>query len=155
LNELLWTSEALPADDDYADLGADAQGNAYVLSRDPGYASFGVTGIDGDGETMWTSYHDNPGVLEIPLAIAALPGGGVIVAGFTTSDGQGFEADASLSWFGPDGTLMQDFVYDGVEEDDADWLYGVAVGPDGSVVVVGAHSVEGGDQQLWTMKVAM
>src|SRR5690606_9365222 len=156
-NEQVWLSPQITSIGDiYADLAVDSSGNAYVVGNVPGGVdSFGVVSLEADAATSWTSFHDDEGVLEFALAIAALPTGGVMVAGVTNNDGQNAsETDALLTWFGPDGTLMGDFVYDGDKNTDADWFEGVAVGPDGNLVAVGHHRPSGGDYQLWTVKIA-
>jgi cysteine-rich repeat protein len=156
-NVLMWTSDDLsPLGDGIADLAVDAQGNAYLVGNVSGdLESFGVAKVDSEGVTSWASYHDDEGVLEVALAVAALPNGGVVTAGITNVDDQGAKADALLSWYGPDGLHMADYVFDGAQADGTEWFQGVAIDPEGNVVAVGYQQPNGGDYKLWTVKVAL
>src|SRR5690606_79983 len=156
-NQLIWSSaDVSPLAWHFADLAVDSNGNAYLVG-DAGQAleHFGVAKFNSAGEVEWVSYHDDPNVQELALSVAALPTGGIVVAGVTNYDGENTETEGLLSWFGPDGTLMQDFVFDGAANNDGDGLQSVAVGPDGNAVAVGYHQPGADDFRLWIIKVAI
>ncbi|HLT36574.1 MAG TPA: DUF4215 domain-containing protein [Enhygromyxa sp.] len=156
-NELAWASEHPALElvaDIYADLATDPAGNLYLAANLNGIEAFAVGKFSPDGETSWVTFHDDPGVLETAFAIAALPTGGAVTAGFTHYDGQS-ESNMLLTWYASDGTHMQDVVLDGFESVDADLLQGVAIDPDGNVVAVGTRHVEGSEYQLWVLKIAL
>ncbi|MFO7567813.1 MAG: DUF4215 domain-containing protein [Enhygromyxa sp.] len=158
-HELAWSSiELAPVAASFADLAVDSQGNAYVVGDvedGGGLYQFGLSRISAAGQYQWTSYHGDEEVQEAAYAVTALPRGGVVTAGYTSSDPQGHEADALLSWYGPDGIHKKDFVFDGPSREDVDWLQDVATDPMGNIVALGVHHRAGGEPQLWVLKIAI
>lgn len=154
--EAAWTSATLLAEK-LRDLAVDHEDNTYVVGwSDSVPESFVVTKLGPDGSIEWNELHDQPNVFESAEAIAALPSGGVLVAGWTNHDGFNAECDGLLSWYSSDGTLLGDATFDGADNNDPDVLLDVAVSPDGYAVAVGYHKLpNNGDRQLWILKVAI
>jgi cysteine-rich repeat protein len=138
-------------------LAVGADGGAHVVgySNDLGPEVFQVQKIDTYGGTVWLETHDQPDARETANAVAMLPGGAIIVAGYTNGHVSKTEKDGLLSWYSESGANFHDAVFDdGAENDDADVLYDVAVSTD-YAVAVGYRLSSDDVRQLWLLKVAI
>ncbi|HVH99370.1 MAG TPA: hypothetical protein VM869_11680, partial [Enhygromyxa sp.] len=145
-----WTSDALP-NADYHELAADPHGNVYVLASAADPSSFSLHKLDDTGALVWTVDHDDADVLDTATGLVLLPGGAILVAGYT--NGAPNQPDGLLSWYDGDGNLLHERTLDGMADDDGDVFTDVAVSPGGThAVAVGGRREAGGDGDLWIYK---
>jgi cysteine-rich repeat protein len=144
-----WT-QALP-NADYHELAVDPDGNIYLLASAANASMFSLHKFDEGGALLWTAEHDDPDVLDTATGLTLLPGGAILVAGFT--NGSPTESDGLLVWYAPDGGVLHQLVIDGEGDDDRDFFYDFAVGPGGDyAVAVGGRLESGSDNDLWIFK---
>jgi hypothetical protein len=145
-----WVSEALP-DAVYHELAADADGNVYVLASAADLSMFSLHKLDNTGALAWTTDHDDADVLDSATGLTLLPGGAILVAGYT--NGSPTSSDGLLAWYDADGNLLHEVVLDGMADEDLDYFADVAVSPGGAhAVAVGGRLEAGGDNDLWIYK---
>jgi uncharacterized delta-60 repeat protein len=91
-----------------------------------------------------------PDVQEESLAVAIAPDGDIVVAGYS-----GFDATLAVARHLPDGSLDPSFAAAGIVAGSVPGRgYGVAVQPDGSVVVAGGRDVDDGSSDFTDLLVA-
>lgn len=132
-------------------MALDPDGNCFVITQTGG-ASYTLHKFDPLAAHLWSELQDDFMVEEGADGIAALPNGGVLVAGYVEVFGQ---RRGKLTWFLPDGEVILSIV---IEEDAADLtgrLYDVAVSPDGYAVAVGSRQEGSGPIELWVRKFAI
>ena len=84
-------------------------------------------------------------------AVAAMPDGGAVLVGYTRSSGAG-EADAWVVQLDDQGEMLWERTYGGPRNDRA---YGLAVAPDGDMVIAGhTRSTGGGEGDAWLLRLA-
>lgn len=152
-NEYMWEENAFPGERLSA-LALDASTDKVYATGPVGGTqdSFSVYAFDSEGVISWSLVHDDAGVQEAGNGLAALPTGGVLVAGYTNHDGVSQEVDALLSWYADEGTHVLDVVLDGEDEVDLDTLSDVAVLTDDTAIAVGYHSTPDLDTRVWLIK---
>lgn len=133
--------------------GSGAQGLAYadgmlVLA---GYLDFGMRdgwlqSVAVTGEPGWSWSSRDPSEDEVE-DVAIAPTGHVLAAGFTTEFGQ----DATVWKLGPDGELLWTWVPEDLWGND-DIARGIAVRPDGDLVVVGERTADDGARDGWVIR---
>jgi hypothetical protein len=152
---LLWVRQGGGAGEDRGLAAAAVAGDGSVLVTGffSGSATFGADGpapapvtlVSQGAEDIFLARYDAAGNLVFAVSlgdsgsdegmgVAALPGGGAVVAGFTTSAGI---ADALVAWYGPDGSLLQSKQANGTSDDRA---LGVAALPDASAFLTGSFA---------------
>jgi uncharacterized delta-60 repeat protein len=83
------------------------------------------------------------GGLDFASEVALLPNGDIVVAGWTQTSSPTFRADFALARYNADGSLDQGFGTGGLVTTDFgrnDFAYGLAVRPDGTIVVAGGSA---------------
>ena len=101
-----------------------------------------------DGRPLWDQAFGGPGEDEAS-AVAALPDGGLAVAGYTASKGAG-ELDAWVLRLAADGRLLWDRTLGGEGRDRAQ---DAAALPDGDLAVAGSTASKGaGDLDGWVLR---
>lgn len=128
----------------------DADETYLVLAPNAGVSeSFSLTKFDSTGAEVWTEIYDPPGITLGMTGIAALPSGGVIVAG-TQNDGG--VASGLVIWFGPDGSVVLEDPIPLAPESSIEQIEDVAVSPEFDYGVVVGGSYQGGPARLRVRK---
>jgi cysteine-rich repeat protein len=134
---------------DVVAMSVDDGGNVYVAGSktwQDGY--YVVARINADGSYAWKHVQDDPDIAESARAVAALPGdGGFLVAGSSAERGR--RKSGLLSWYGPDGTLIENHLAGDETENQA--FNDLEVSTDGTAVATG-YVRGNGDQRIWVTK---
>ena len=146
-------------------LAVDGDGNVYVTGRSFGsgtHADYATIKYDGAGQEKWVRRFSSPGEYDDGAMDLALDSyGNVIVTGFSTGDGSGF--DFVTIKYGPDGSTKWVQRYDG-PAGGGDVGRAVVVDADNNVYVTGPSKGSGSDwdfgivkysgagQQLWARR---
>ncbi|MDD5645682.1 MAG: hypothetical protein PHW86_00755 [Candidatus Bipolaricaulis sp.] len=121
----------------------------YTFSGSSGTADVLVMLFDSSGELSWARAVSGPG-REYGQAICATSDGGCVVAGFTTSAGEGAE-DALLVRFAADGKVLWTRTFGG---EGPDMALGVCATGDGGFTLCGYTMSAGqGGSDLWVVRV--
>ncbi|KIG15274.1 Molybdopterin oxidoreductase, iron-sulfur binding subunit [Enhygromyxa salina] len=147
--ELLWTSASLIGHSK-DDIGVDAEGNAFVVGNTAAdnIDNFRIHKLGPDGVETWYKIHPSTGVDAHGNAIAVLPNGTSVVAGYTVGESQ--SQVGLLSWHSAAGTNLQEITYE--DDDHPTTLFDVAVSTQGYAVAVGTC---GPLKQLCLLKVTL
>ncbi|PRP99912.1 DUF4215 domain-containing protein [Enhygromyxa salina] len=145
----LWVSEIFSGGTK-ADIAVDQAGNAFLLGNSSvsGEHNFRIQKFALDGTEQWFKAHPPSGVAAPGTAIAALPNGTTVVAGYTYNDSE--EQVGLLSWHSTAGSNLHELTYSGEEQPTT--LFDVAVSEQGFAVAIG-HS--GPNKQLYLLKVTL
>jgi hypothetical protein len=128
------------------DGGLAVAGSTY--SRGAGGSDAWVLRLAADGRPLWDETFGGPGEDEAS-AVAAMPDGGLAVAGSTYSKGAG-ELDAWVLRLAADGRLLWDRTLGGEGRDRAQ---DAAALPDGDLAVAGSTASKGaGDLDGWVLR---
>ncbi|MFO7564314.1 MAG: DUF4215 domain-containing protein [Enhygromyxa sp.] len=154
---LEWSSGVLGASTPVGDLTIDAADNVYAVGQtSTEWKGFYVSKYNSEGLPVWTALHDEPDMFETGPAIATLPNdGGVLVAGHVQAESESTEKDGLLSWYASGSEHLQDAIFDGDSDDDADVFLDVATSTEGYAVAFGYHESASAGQVLWLVKVAI
>jgi hypothetical protein len=134
-------------------VAVDGNGNVYVTGRSfgPGsHGDFATIKYDAAGNQKWVKRYTSSGYNDDgAMDIALDSNGNVIVTGFTTTKGQGF--DYLTIKYSPSGTAIFTKGYNG-PGDAADIARGVAVDSMNNVYVTGVSMGNGTDSDMCTIK---
>ena len=128
-------------------------------SKSPEGSNAWIMRLDARGGTLWEQTlgpkDETPFRLQEPSvlyseasAVAALPNGGVIAAGFTTEKGAG-KKNACIASFDADGTLVWEKTYGSGE---TSFAHSVVALPDGGFAVAGQRSKDGSTDDAWIFR---
>ncbi|GBC85869.1 hypothetical protein HRbin11_02328 [bacterium HR11] len=121
----------------------------YTESFGAGANDVWVFRLDDSGDVQWTATYGDTAD-DYAYAVQALPDGGFIVAGYTTSFGAVYLGDFWVLRLGPDGAIVWQKRYGGVSYD---WAYAVQALPDGGFVIAGmSQSFNALNRDVWVVR---
>jgi len=121
----------------------------YTESLGAGQNDVWVLKLDASGNVQWTATYGDTAD-DYAYAVQALPDGGFVVAGYTTSFGAVYLGDFWVLRLGSDGTIVWQKRYGGVSYD---WAYAVQSTPDGGFVVAGmSQSFNALNRDVWVVR---
>jgi uncharacterized delta-60 repeat protein len=104
------------------------------------------------GIVQWTEVYDNSipgGGMDFGRDVAVAPDGTVYIVGYVESASDGM--NIWIRQYAPDGTPGWTDTVDGADHDH-DRAYGIAVGPNGRLYVIGSTIVSGENTNIWLRK---
>lgn len=121
----------------------------YTESFGAGRSDVWVVKLDASGSIQWTATYGDTAD-DYAYAVRALPDGGFIIAGYTTSFGAVYLGDFWVLRLGSDGAIVWQKRYGGVSYD---WAYAVDRMPDEGFVVAGmSQSFNALNRDVWVVR---